>query len=230
MDYIGGNWNYPEASYEERERIVREHLHYQQGLMWTLANHPRIPAEARKFFSSWGTCRDEFVGERGSGWQNQLYVREARRMIGEYVMTERDCRQERRVPRPVALAAYGMDSHNVRRHVRNGFVRNEGDVQEHRFKRPYPIEYGSLVPRRCECGNILVPVCLSASHIAFGSIRMEPVFFALGQVAGTAAALAIGSNRLVQDVDYTVLRERLLHDGQILEITTRPVVNQKPNR
>ena len=216
LDLIGGSWDYPEASYEEREKIAFEHLRYQRGLMWTLANHPRIPPEVREFYSKWGTCRDEFVGERGDGWQNQLYVREARRMVGEYVMTEHDCRQARIVPHPVALAAYGMDSHNVRRHVVDGKVANEGDVQDHDFRRPYPIEYLSLTPRRSECRNLLVPVCLSASHIAYGSIRMEPVFFALGQVAGTAAAQSISENVPVQDIGYERLRRRLLEDGQVL--------------
>ena len=150
--------------------------------------------------------------------QCQLYVREARRMVGDYVMTEHDCRQTRKVPRPICLAAYGMDSHNVRRHVVDGKVRNEGDVQDHEFKRPYPVEYGSIVPKKVECGNLFVPVCVSASHIAFGSIRMEPVFFALGQVAGTAAALALSEGVSVQDVDYSVLRRCLKSDGQVLEI------------
>ena len=216
MDFIGGNWNYPDASYAERERIVREHLRYQQGLMWTLANHPRIPEKVRAFYSAWGTCKDEFADGLGDGWQRQLYVREARRMIGDYVMTEHDCRQVRKVPRPVCLAAYGMDSHNVRRHVVDGKVRNEGDVQDHKFKRPYPVEYGSIVPKRRECANLFVPVCVSASHMAFGSIRMEPVFFALGQVAGTAAAQALAAGVAVQDVDYACLRERLLADGQVV--------------
>ena len=217
MDFIGANWNYPDASYEEREAIVRAHLDYQRGLLWTLANHPRIPAATRAFYSKWGTCRDEFPDGFGDGWQRQIYVREARRMVGDYVMTEHDCRQTRRVPRPVALAAYGMDSHNVRRHVVNGVVRNEGDVQDHKFKRPYPVEYGSLVPKRAECANLLVPVCVSASHIAYGSIRMEPVFFALGQVAGEAAALARMRGVAVQDVPYDMLRARLLAGGQVLE-------------
>ena len=216
MDFIGANWNYPEASYAERDRIARAHLRYQQGLMWTLANHPRIPDAARAFWSKWGTCRDEFADGFGDGWQRQLYVREARRMVGDYVMTEHDCRQERKVPRPVCLAAYGMDSHNVRRHVVDGKVRNEGDVQEHKFKRPYPVEYGSIVPRKSECANLFVPVCMSASHIAYGSIRMEPVFFALGQVAGTAAAQALAANESVQDVDYARLRARLVQDGQVV--------------
>ena len=139
-------------------------------------------------------------------------------MIGDYVMTEHDCRQTRKVPRPVALAAYGMDSHNVRRHVVDGRVRNEGDVQDHEFKRPYPVEYGSIVPRKSECVNLFVPVCVSASHIAYGSIRMEPVFFALGQVAGTAAAQALSTGVAVQDVEYDILRCRLKADGQILAL------------
>ena len=138
-------------------------------------------------------------------------------MVGAYVMTERDCRRQRQVPHPVALAAYGMDSHNVRRHVADGRVANEGDVQDHEFPRPYPVEYLALVPRRGECANLLVPVCLSASHIAYGSIRMEPVFFALGQVAGTAAAQALAGGCAVQDVDYGKLRERLVKDGMALE-------------
>ena len=221
MDFIGANWNYPEASYADRERIARAHLDYQRGLLWTLANHPRIPAVTRAFYAKWGTCRDEFADGYGDGWQRQLYVREARRMVGDYVMTERDCRQTRQVPRPVALAAYGMDSHNVRRHVVDGKVRNEGDVQDHKFKRPYPVEYGSIVPKKAECRNLFVPICVSASHIAYGSIRMEPVFFALGQVAGTAAALALAEDIAVQDVGYVRLRARLVQDGQVVSVTPR---------
>ena len=216
-DFVGANWDYPEASDERREEIVRAHLKYQRGLFWTLANHPRVPAGVRAFWSRWGTCRDEFADGYGDGWQRQLYVREARRMVGAYVMTERDCRRQRQVSHPVALAAYGMDSHNVRRHVVDGRVANEGDVQDHGFPRPYPVEYLALVPRRGECANLLVPVCLSASHIAYGSIRMEPVFFALGQVAGTAAAQAVADGRAVQDVDYGRLRERLVKDGMVIE-------------
>ena len=228
-DFIGANWNYPEASYAERAKIEDAHLKYQQGLMWTLANNPRVPEKIRNEVARWGTCRDEFVGERGDGWQNQLYVREARRLVGEYVMTEHECRGERRAPRPVALGAYGMDSHNCRRYVTgDGFVLNEGNIEDYNtyppgsdkpFKRfsPYPIDYGAIVPKRGECANLFVPVCLSASHMAFGSIRMEPVFFALGQVAATAASLAIDAGCAVQDVDYAKLRGRLLRDGQVLE-------------
>lgn len=216
-DFIGQNYDYPNAAYEQRAAIIQRHLVYQQGLMWTLANHPRVPAEIRGEVSRWGTCRDEFAAP--SGWQQQLYIREARRMIGSYVMTQHNCQGRTTAPRPVGLAAYTMDSHNVQRYVGpDGGVVNEGDVQVGGFS-PYPIDYGSLVPRRSECSNLLVPVCLSASHIAFGSIRMEPVFMVLGQSAATAAVLAVEENLAVQDVDYTKLRQQLLHDQQVLTWT-----------
>ena len=216
-DFIGANWSWPEASYAERERILKAHLGYQMGLMWTLANHPRIPAEVRKYFSAFGTCRDEFRDGLGNGWQRQLYVREARRMVGDYVMTEHNCRGKVVASRPVAMGAYTMDSHHVRRiETKDGFVRNEGNVEDHNFPGPYGIDYGAIVPKRGECANLFVPVCLSASHMAFGSIRMEPVFFALGQVAGTAAAQAIDASCTVQNLAYAPLRARLLADGQVL--------------
>ena len=222
-DFIGRNWSWPEASYAEREKILKEHLDYQMGLMWTLANHPRVPAAIRNEVAKWGTCRDEFKDGLGNGWQNQLYVREARRLVGDVVMTEHHCRGDRTVLRPVAMGAYGMDSHNVRRHVgADGFVHNEGNIEDYkgvdgnRFP-PYGVDYGAIIPKRGECANLFVPVCLSASHMAFGSIRMEPVFFALGQVAGTAAAQAIDGGCAVQDLPYAPLRKQLLADGQVIE-------------
>ena len=222
-DFIGQNWNWPEASYAEREKILAAHLKYQRGLMWTLANHLRVPEKIRNEVSRWGTCKDEFTDGLGDGWQKQLYVREARRMIGEYVMTEANCRGKVAAPRPIAMGAYTMDSHHVRRYVTaEGYVQNEGDVEVgsdskgRRFP-PYPIDYGAIVPKRAECANLFVPVCLSASHIAFGSIRMEPVFFALGQAAGTAASLAVEKGVAVQDVPYGALSGRLRADGQVLE-------------
>lgn len=216
-DFIGKNWDWPEADYATRERIFAAHLAYQRGLMWTLANHPRVPQAVRDYFSRFGTCRDEFADGPGDGWQGQLYVREGRRLVGEYVMIEPNCRGARIAPRPVALAAYTMDSHHVRRvETKDGFVRNEGNVEDGDFPGPYPIDYGALVPKRGECANLLVPVCLSASHIAFGSIRMEPVFFALGQVAGTAAAQMVAAGCAAQDLPYGPLRARLLADGQVL--------------
>ncbi|MBQ7234564.1 MAG: FAD-dependent oxidoreductase [Kiritimatiellae bacterium] len=232
-DLIGGSARYPEASYEERGRIAARHLSYQQGLMWTLANDERVPASIREEVSRWGTCRDEFQGERGDGWQNQLYVREARRLRGEYVMTEANCRGAAVAGKPVAMGAYTMDSHNCRRYVgEDGFAHNEGNIEVGRDARgrklpPYPIDYGAIVPRRAECANLFVPVCLSATHIAFGSIRMEPVFFTLGEVAGVAAALAIRHGTPVQDVPYAELKEKLVAAGVVLE---RPANGAKPSQ
>jgi hypothetical protein len=215
-DYIGGNYGYPEADYATRERIVDDHRSYQQGLLWTLANHTRVPPKVRAEFQRLGLAKDEFVNN--DNWPTQLYVREARRMEGEYVMTEHNCRSRDVVEDSIGMGAYGMDSHNCQRYINyRGHVQNEGDVQVHGFK-PYPISYRAIVPKRGECENLLVPVCLSASHIAYGSIRMEPVFMILGQSAATAAALAIDGEVPVQNVKYDVLRERLQADSQILGI------------
>lgn len=216
-DFIGQNFDYPEASYAEREKIVQAHRNYQQGLMWTLANHPRIPEKIRNEVSKWGTCKDEYETAL-DGWQQQLYIREARRMHSDYVMTQKNCERIEVADDPVGMAAYGMDSHNVQRYVDvNGFVQNEGNVEAHGFK-PYPVSYRAIVPQRAECTNLLVPVCVSSTHIAFGSIRMEPVFMVLGQSAATAAVQAIDAGQAVQDIDYAKLKEQLLQDKQVLEI------------
>lgn len=216
-DFIGQNYAYPEASYAEREKIVQQHRLYQQGLMWALANHPRVPEKIRNEFARWGMSKDEFT--EGEGWQEQLYIREARRMVGEYVMTQANCQGREKPEDSIGLAAYTMDSHHVQRHVTpEGFVRNEGDVQVGGF-RPYAISYRSLIPKQKEGTNLFVPIALSASHIAYGSIRMEPVFMVLGQSAATAACLAIDSGVPAQKVDYAKLRERLLQDKQVLEYT-----------
>lgn len=213
-DYIGFNYAYPEASYEEREKIIEAHRNYQKGLMWTLANHPRVPEKIREEVSRWGTCKDEF--EEEGGWPEQLYVREARRMIGKYVMTQKNCERLEIVEDPVGMAAYGMDSHHVKRYVTaNGFVKNEGNVEAH-VRYPYPISYRSIVPKKEECVNLLVPVSLSSTHIAYGSIRMEPVFMILGQSAATAAALAIDNGVTLSSLDYKILKDHLLEDKQIL--------------
>ncbi len=215
-DYIGMNHEYPEADYKRRAEIIREHLIYQQGLMWTLANHPRVPEKVRREFQTWGLAKDEFT--ETDHWPHQLYIREARRMISDYVMTEQNCVGNRTIDDPVGLAAYTMDSHNIQRYVRDGRVVNEGDVQVGGFS-PYPISYRSIRPRQSECDNLLVPVALSASHIAYGSIRMEPVFMVLGQSAATAACQAIDQKVPVQKVDYEKLKQRLLADEQVLAWT-----------
>lgn len=216
-DFIGQNYAYPEATYEEREKIVEAHLNYQMGLMWTLAYHPRIPEEVRKVVSDWGVCKDEFI-ENENHWTQQLYIREARRMISDYVMTQRNCEGIEIADDPIAMAGYGMDSHHVQRYVDvNGYVQNEGNVEARGYP-PYPVSYRSIVPRKSECTNLLVPVCISASHIAFGSLRMEPVFMVLGQSAAIAAAQAIDDKQDLQDINYRKLRETLLTYKQILTL------------
>ena len=214
-DNIGRNYDYPEASYERRKEIIRQHELYQKGLMYFMANNPRVPDDVRTAVAKWGLAKDEF--KDNGGWPHQIYVREARRMIGQYVMTEQDCLDKRETPQSVGLGSYTLDSHNVQRYVKpDGKVQNEGDIGVH-APRPYEISYGSIIPKKAECRNLLVPVCVSSSHIAFGSIRMEPVFMILGQSAATAACLAIDSNVAVQDLPYETLKSRLLKDGQILD-------------
>ena len=213
-DFIGMSWSWPEASHAKREELFAFHKQWQQGLHWTLANHPRSPKKVRDRVAKWGLAKDEFVAT--GNWPHAIYVREGRRMVSSYVMTENDCKARRRCEDPVGLAAYNMDSHNVQRYVNaDGFVRNEGDVQVPPTK-PYPISYRAIVPKRAECKNLFVPVCLSSSHMAYGSIRMEPVFMILGQSAAIAADLAIRGQHDVQDVPYDELKSRLLAAGQIL--------------
>jgi hypothetical protein len=179
-----------------------------------------VPKDVQDAMKKWGLAKDEFTDN--GNWPHQIYVREARRMIGQYVMTENELRKLRSTPESVGMGSYTIDSHNVQRYITpEGYVQNEGDIGVP-TNGPYAIAYGSLVPRRGQCENLLVPVCLSSSHIAFGSIRMEPVFMILGQSAATAAAMAIDGGQAVQDVPYTKLRERLLADGQVLEFTAPP--------
>lgn len=219
-DHIGANYEWPEGDYETRERIFQDHVNYQKGLAWFAANDPEVPVEIRDRVNAFGLLAGEFP-ETG-GWPHELYVREGRRMISEYVMTEHECRSLRIPEDPIGLAAYTMDSHNTQRVVINGAVRNEGDVQV-RVPRPYSISYRSIVPKESECANLLVGVCLSSSHMAYGSIRMEPVFMILGQSAATAASLAIDAGTPVQKVDYAKLKERLLADKQILTWDAPPI-------
>lgn len=216
FDNIGMNYRYPEGSDAERAEIAREHTTYQQGLLWFMANDPGVPAETRAEMSKWGLCKDEFT--RNGHWPREMYVREARRMVSDFVMAEPHLRGTKPTPRPIGMGSYNMDSHNVQRIVdAHGFVRNEGNI-EVSPGRAYPISYDAIVPRKGEATNLLVPVALSASHIAYGSIRMEPVFMILGQSAAAAASIAIDSDVPVQEVDYARLRARLLGEGQILEL------------
>jgi hypothetical protein len=223
-DNIGRNWDYPEASYERRREIIEEHKTYQQGLLYFMANDPKVPEDVRSAVSKWGLAKDEFTST--GNWPHQIYVRESRRMVGRYVMTENELTKRRPTPEPVGMGSYGIDSHNIQRYITpEGFVQNEGDIGVS-TNGPYQISYGSLVPKKGQAPNLLVSVCVSSSHIAYGSMRMEPVFMILGQSAATAAVLAIDGKLDVQSVPYEKLRARLLADGQILEY--KPASDPQP--
>lgn len=215
-DYIGMNYEYPDGDYDKRNEIIAAHLSYNLGLLWTLSYHPRIPEHIRAKFSEWGLPKDEYT--YNNNWTPQLYIREARRMVSDFVMTEHHCTQDSiTAGESIGMGAYTMDSHHMQRYVNEtGHVKNEGDVEVGGFP-PYPISYRAIVPKKSECENLLVPVCLSSSHIAFGSIRMEPVFMILGQSAATAACLAIDKNIAVQDLPYSILEKRLEADKQVLK-------------
>ncbi len=217
-DMINMNHAYPEASYEERAAIIQEHVDYTKGLLYFYATDPRVPKVLQEEVSQWGYPKDEYVDN--GNWSPQLYVREARRLIGEYVMTQANCVGEEEVQDPIGLAAYTMDSHNCQRIVVDGQVKNEGNVEIGGFP-PYPISYKSITPKKAQATNLLVPVCLSASHIAFGSIRMEPVFMVLGQSAATAAVMAIDKGVAVQDLPYAPLKEKLEADQQRLSYSAK---------
>jgi len=225
-DNLGQNYDYPEATYARRREILAEHEQYQKGWLYFIANDPRVPRAVQERMRQWGLPKDEFTDN--GGWPHQIYVREARRMIGLYVMTENELLKKRPTPDSVGMGSYTIDSHNVQRYITpEGSVQNEGDIGVP-TKGPYEIAYGALVPKRGQAPNLVVPVCVSSSHIAFGSIRMEPVFMILGQSAATAAALALDGGLAVQDVPYVRLREQLLKDGQVL--TAPPTTRTGPAR
>ncbi len=212
-DYIGMNYQFPDGSYRTRERIFQQHVTYQMGLMYYLSNDPHVPQRVRDGIKQYGLCKDEFPNT--DGWPHALYIREARRMVSDYVMTEHNCTGSAVASDSIGLAAYTMDSHNCRRLIEDGAVRNEGDVQVGGSP-PYPISYRSIIPRRSDCDNLMVPVCLAATHIAYGSIRMEPVFMILGQSAALAADIAMKHDCALQAVSYPELREALVAAHQVL--------------
>lgn len=214
-DWNGANWDYPEADHKKRAEIRKAHEIYQKGFVWTVQNHPRVPQEVRDYYKEYGLPKDEFV-ENGH-WPEQLYIRESRRMRGQTVITEHEVLRERVTDKSIGLGSYAMDSHNTQYFVNEyGYANTEGGFFT-KLGRPYPISYDAIVPKEHECTNLLVPVCLSATHAAYGSVRMEPVFMILGQSAATAASIAIDCGTSVQDVDYNMLKAKLTADGQILE-------------
>ncbi len=213
-DFIGGSWNWPKASYEERELIFQQHVTYQQGYHYYMSTDPSVPKDIQQQYQKWGLAKDEFL-ETGH-WSHSLYIREARRMVSDLVITEDVCEGKTKHSQIVGMGAYQMDSHHVRRVVVNGSVRNEGDVQKP-IPAPYGIPFQAIVPKRSECENLCVPVCLSASHIAFGSIRMEPVFMILAQSGMIALAIALKNKQPVQAIDTSAYEKALLSAGQVLK-------------
>ncbi len=218
-DYIGASWTYPDGTYAERERVWQAHKQYTQGLFYFLAHDEQVPAPLRAEMNHWGLCRDEFTDT--DHWPRQLYIREARRMVGEYVMVQKDLQTDLEKPDPIGMGSYNSDSHNIQRFAdAHGFVRNEGDMQVP--VQPYQIPYRILVPRRGQAANLLVTAAFSASHVAYSSVRMEPQYMILGQAAGVAAKLAIGSGRAVQDIDTMELTRILKSQGAVMEYRPNP--------
>lgn len=213
-DYMGGSWNYPDAGYRDRAKIWQEHIDYTAGLFYFLANDPSVPEKLRQEVASWGHAADEF-GDTGN-WPHQLYVREARRMVGEFVMTQRDIQTELTKPDPIGMGSYNSDSHNVQRFIQDdGTVQNEGNMEV--GVQPYQIPYRVLLPKRKQATNLLVPVCVSSSHVTYSTLRMEPVYMIMGHAAGVAAKLAIESGSAVQDVDAKALTAKLRGQGAVME-------------
>jgi len=213
-DYIGGSWKYPDASYAKRDEIWQAHVNYTKGFYYFLAHDPRVPKSLREEVNHWGLAKDEFRDTEN--WPNQLYVREARRMIGDFVMTQKDVQTELTKPDPIGMGSYNSDSHNVQRFVNaRGEVENEGDMQV--AVKPYQIPYRVMLPKRSEATNLLVPVCFSASHVAYSSLRMEPQYMIIGQAAGVALSMALKQNKAVQDIDPSQLTARLQEQGAVLE-------------
>jgi hypothetical protein len=226
-DMIGMNHAYPEASYAQRDSIVKLHENYTKGLLYFIGHDERVPKPLRDEMLMWGYPADEYLGN--NHWSHQLYIREARRMIGEYVMTQQNCEGKRKVHDGIGMAAYTMDSHNCQRIVVDGQVKNEGNVEVGGFG-PYPISYRAIIPKEEHCTNLLVPVCLSATHIAYGSIRMEPVFMVLGQSAATAAVMAIENQVYIQDVNVKELQHTLIHNPLCDSSVTDVVVDNEDGR
>ncbi len=218
-DYIGKSWDYPNASYARRDAIRRDHEEYTKGYLWFLSHDPRVSPSLRKEVNTWGLAKDEFLDN--GNFPTQLYIREARRMVGEYVMTQHDIQTSLAKPDPIGMGSYNSDSHNVERIVnREGFVRNEGDMQV--AVQPYQIPYRMILPRKREAENLLVPVCFSATHVAYSTLRMEPQYMIIGQAAGDAAAMAVRSRLPVQDIDTAALTRTLVDQGAILEYVPSP--------
>jgi hypothetical protein len=213
-DFIGGNYDYPNASYAEREKIWQAHTDYVQGFFYFLQNDPQVPKALHDEMAPWGLCKDEFTDT--NHWPHQLYVREARRMVGEYVMSQRDIQTELTKADVIGMGSYNSDSHNIQRIVNDeGFVENEGDMQVP--VTPYQIPYSVMLPKKAEATNLLVPVAFSATHVAYSTLRMEPQYMIIGQAAGVAAKMAIDRKAAVQDIDRAALTNTLRQQRAVME-------------
>jgi hypothetical protein len=213
-DYIGKSWDYPDGDYATRKRVWDDHINYTKGLFYFLAHDPRVPASLQKEINGWGLAKDEFVDT--DHWPHQLYIREARRMVGEYVMTQKDIQTDLKKPDVIGMGSYNSDSHNIQRLATpDGAVENEGDMQV--AVTPYQIPYRMIVPKRQQATNLLVPVAFSASHVAYSTLRMEPQYMIIGEAAGVAAAMAAKSGGSVQDVDTAALSAKLKSQGAVFE-------------
>jgi len=214
MDYNGGNWDYPEADHKKRAEIAKQIELYQRGFVWTVQNHDRVPQEVKNYYAGFGLPKDEFLDN--NHWPVQLYVRESRRMRGDYVITEHDCLRKVVSDRGIALGSYAMDSHNTQYFVnKDGYANTEGGYFWI-LDKAYPIDYRAIVPKKGECSNLLVTVCVSVTHAAYGSIRQEPCYMMIAHAAGAAASLAIDKRVSVQNVEYSLLKNKLLNEGQKL--------------
>jgi hypothetical protein len=215
-DYIGRSWTYPEASYQDKARIWQQHLLYTQSFMYFISQDEKVPASLRAEVNQWGLPKDEFADT--DHWPNQLYIRESRRMVGEYVMRQSDLQTQRTKEDSIGMGSYNSDSHNVQRvAMPDGSVQNEGDVEVP--VTPYEIAYRSIMPKRSESENLLVPVCLSATHVAYSSVRMEPQYMIIGQAAGVAASLAITSHTSIHDISIPDLQQKLRQHGAVLHLS-----------
>lgn len=227
-DYVGMSSDYPEADYKTRALIAKAHEQWQRGLIWTLQNHPRVPQKIRDYYAPWGLAKDEFSDN--NHWPYMLYVREARRMISSIVIDEQAVLGQTQVDDSIGLAAYEMDSHAIKYTIGDlGFIESEGCFF-HPVHTPYQISYQAIIPKRHECQNLLVPICLSASHVAYGSIRMEPTFMILGESAGTAASLAIDLDLPLQNLPYKILRHQLLVNQQVLDSNNKIKIQSNINK
>ena len=218
----GASWEYPDADYKRRQEIWEEHLSHTKGLLYFLGHDEAVPEEIRDEMNRWGLAKDEFIDT--GHWPHQMYIREGRRMLGEYIMTQHDVQSKRKKYDTIGIGGYNMDVREVQWIAKQIYwfpLPKKMVLMEGYFTHPvepYEIPYRCLLPRQAECNNLLVTSCVSASHMAYSSLRMEPQYMIMGQSAGVASALAVKSERDVHLIDITILQEELKKQKQILSL------------